>query len=738
MARLVVGGIEAPQLQTQSAGRVQVNTVAPTSNANKLLSALSTGGSAIAKGFSKLQETNNKEDEQAADAFFNSMTLEEIGKKVRNGELPPDASPVFTARVENNYGSNYLAQLQRDAEEKMANGEFSVDGKDPTEAFDEYLTNSRNEFLQGASKYTTAGFDKRFSQVKVGLQGVLAKQATEERMMAAQGSVSETLVNLLGTAEKPDEFGVAGVAEGTVGALVTEYRNQATQLNLSPANRKGVLTGLAQELVQRGDSAALTEFLETKLDNGISVGSVIGSKNPAMKRQLTSMAKEAERGKNRERAEYYHDIFTQQVENGELDIQEFKRIRPRFEPYMDFGDLVNRNQARQSAMLKEANLRERSIAYTASVQGFQDAAEAAVRQNLTDGNVINQNDRVVTKPTGSSETLKWEDSVKAAIDRNTEGNLESRARAYASFGFEDDFAKRELNQLSSNIFNTVNPDGTLPETVVEKYELFKTYNATNPAYTKQLMGSNYEQLRDFDIFLKLGDSNEQAASSLRLVQQSSMESADASSKALAKSIDSRMTEITERGWIDNTYTRLFGSQAERDLYLGSDVAYGQGEIGAAVRKRAKALLLSGQAGSADEAIQASFSGVLKSGAVVRANSQLYWREDLPSRLPEGIEPPEAMEVYRRALVSTFENAGLGYSEDNILLVPNRNGSFTVKIKDSGGNIAIPTVNGKRVEPTLRMIESYMEKRQKRIDAENIEEFRSTKKQQDNLDFSFAP
>lgn len=738
MARIIVDGINAPQLQAQSVGRVQTNTVGAPSGGAKLLDALAKGGSSIAKGFAKLQDVNNKADESAADAYFNSMTLEEIGKKVKNGELPPDASPVFSARVEHNYGANYLAQLSRDAEEKLLNGEFTAEGQDPVKAFDEYLTESRNGFLEGASKYTTAGFDKQFNAVKTRFQDTIAKQASAERMMAAQGSVTETLVNIVGNNEATDAFGVKALKAGTVGAMVAEYKNQATQLNLSKENRKGVLASMAEDLVGRGDKEALAEFLDTKLDNGISVGSVISGKNPAKLRQMRNMAREQERVKNREQAETWHDKFTQQVERGELDIEEFTKVRPRFEPYMDFGDLVARNEAKRASFIKEADKQERVYAYNSAVQAYSDAADAAVVDTITTGAIPNAADRVVTKPTGASETLKWEDEVKKAIDVRTEGDIETRARTYAAYGFTDDKTKRELNQLSSGIFNTVNPDGTLPEDVLERFEIFRTYNATNPAYTKELMGSNYETVRDFDIFRRMGDSPEQAASTLRLVQQSSMANADVSTRKMAEAVDTRMMEINDRGIFSNVYTRLFGSQEEKDLFLGSDAMYGNGEISAAVRKRAKGLYLSGQAGSVDEAIQSSMSGVLKSGAVVKANEQLYWREDLPSRLPENMEPPEAMEVYRRALVSTFEKAGLSYEEDNIMLVPNRNGSFTVKVRGSDGSIAIPLVKGKRMEPTLKMVEAYMESRQKRLDAERIQENRRTKKRVDALDLSFAP
>lgn len=715
MARLQVQGIEAPQLQSQSVGRVQVNTVAPQSNANKLLSALASGGSAVAKGFAKYKEGQDAEDTTAADSFSNSLTLEQITERVKNGDMPADSSPVFKARVEHNYGANYLSQMTRDAQEKAANGEFTQEGRNSSDVFEEYLTNSRNEFLKGASKYTVAGFDKDYNATKEKLQNIISTQATSENIIAAQGSVAESLIGTLEGFKGADAFGVSKLGSGAIPAMIAAYKTQTKQLTLPPNIRKGVLAMMANELVNSGDEEGLAEFMATELDNGVSVRSVVSGKNPAAHRLLTSQAKEKNRAKNREQAEFYHDRYTQQAETGDLDVTGFAEARKRFEPYADFSSIVTMNQSRQNAMAKEADKLERTQAYTNSVNSFQDVVSGDVALTIATGEVPNRPDRVVTKPSGSSETLSYEDTVVAGIESKAEGNPELKARLYSAYGFTDEASKRTFNQLASGIYNSVNKDGVLPASVIQQYESFKMYNGTNPAYTKKLMGENYDILRDFDISVRSGVSPEQAASTLRLIAQSSLEGGDISNKKLLTAVDVKMADITDRSWFSNALVRFGNNPNERDLFLGDDAQYGVGEISSAVKRNAKGLLLSGQSRDPAAAIDAAYNTMLSTGAVKKANGQLYWASDLPQKIPEGMTPVEGMEVYRSAVRATLQSYELEVDEENIMLLPNRNGSFTVKVRGSDGSLTIPRLRGKVFEPTLAMVEGYLEKRQDGID-----------------------
>lgn len=726
MARLQVEGIAPVQLQSQSAGRIAVNTTAPASKSGQLLSALASGGSAVAQGFAKYKEGKDAVDTTEADAFFNSMKLGDVGKLVKEGKLPVDSSPVFRARVEHNYGSNYLAQVTRDAQEKLANGEFSVEGRSPQEGFETYITDARNKFLEGASKYTVAGFDKNYNATKLKFEEVISNQNTAERMMEAQGSVTESAYNNLSTFVKADALGVKSVEAGGIAKVVTSVRAELDQTHQSPFNRKGVFANLATEIATLGDPAALKEYMDTDLGNGLTIEKVISGRNPEIGRKFRADAATAQASLYRKEGERHHDVYTQQAERGELDVEEFNRVRPTFEPYMDWGDLVARNQARRESMSRDNDRAGRVLVYNNTVNKYNDAAYNSVLETQATGNVVRGEDLEVTTVSGGSQTLKREEFITDAIDKVAGEDPAKRARLYASYNYVDKRSKLELSQLVSNINNTANKDGKLPESAAESYKLFQLYDKTNPAYTKFLMGdAAYTTAQELSLHVQMGDSLDQGASLIRLVNQSGLDTTNVSTRKLAESVEVKMADVMSRSWMQNVSTKIFSNPTERDLFLGDDAMYGGLEMTNAVTRRAKALVLSGQAATAEEAIRTSFESLKSSGAMVKANERMYWRSDLPSKLPDNMQPPEAMQVFREMVRTKLGGDQQFADVENILLVPNRNGSFTVKVRDQKGNIFIPHVGANPLVYTLRDVEHNMQIRSEKNHKTNIGSFKDS-------------
>lgn len=724
MTRLIVGGIDAPQTQAQSAGRVSVGTQVVT-GADRLIESLK-GAQVALGGINKLTEVKQQEDEAAADAYYRSMTLDEIGKKVKAGELPPDASPVFRARVENLYGSNYLGQVERDARTKLENGEF-----DSPEAFDKYLTETRNGFLQGASKYTVAGFDKQFLTLKENFQTLVQKQATAQRFEEVVGASSENLVNTLSGIEKKDEFGVAYLPPEAVSQALETYRKDAAYLTLPPAQRKAVLSNVVQEFVLRGDEKGLKAFLDSQLDNGLTVGTAVAGKDRTKIRQVLSMAREADFKKNSVVAEEWHDKLSKQAETGDLDIAAFEKARTRFDPYKDWGGLLRLNETVQRNRLKEADKVDAKIAFQQGMSRLETDARNRVRTVLASGNVVNMPDQVLTNEHGTDKTIKEEDLITAAIEAETQGDPLRRMQAYSRFNYTDFASKQELLQGHTGILSAAQPNGTPPETVQQNLDTFRQYNQTNPAYTKQLMGETQynEMLLADQMVTRFRLSPAETANTLLRVRQSSLTGGDVEAKKLGDKVDAAFSEFKDPGLFKKLGTSLFGSQAEKDLVLGGDAVRGLANVEKGLAGYAKALAISGMAKDGQEAVQMAMDTAVKNGSIVRANGAFYWRHDLPSRLPQGVEPPQAMQEYRAGVATAFRNAGLALDEESIELSSNGNGSFTVFYRDANtGRYSTPLLpNGSPFVATHAMIEKYAAQRQLARDRQLVEESRPAAK-----------
>jgi hypothetical protein len=85
------------------------------------------------------------------------MTVDELGKKIKSGEMLPSQSPVFAATLHHIYGENNMGHLERDTLSKLQTGQLKFNTQ---EEVDQYLTEARNDVLQGQNKFTIAGFER--------------------------------------------------------------------------------------------------------------------------------------------------------------------------------------------------------------------------------------------------------------------------------------------------------------------------------------------------------------------------------------------------------------------------------------------------------------------------------------------------------------------------------------------------------------------------------------------------
>lgn len=718
MARLQVGGIESGgALQTISAGRVQMNAVSgETARADQLVQSLK----GFAPALQMLKETNDAVDNDEADAFFRSKTLGEIGQLVKDGKLPPTASPVFQARVQNLYGSNYLAQVERDLDQKMVEGAFAPDEEGDTAAkVDKYLVDTRNGFLEGASAYTRAGFDERFLVLKNKAMGIVAEQQVREGEEKAVGLETENAVNILQGYKTKDAFGVEMLQPEGVSKALEAYKKGSTYTNMTPQRRKAVLGNLVQELVTSGDADGLRAFLDAPLDNGLTVGTVVYGADRGKQRQALGMAREADFKKNATVAEQYHDRLSIQAEEGSLDRKAFDEARTRFDPYKDWGSILRTNEAAIRRRDLDTEQLDAKLAFEQAQARHKSSAMGRVRESLISGNVVNEPDQQVSTPSGGTKTLAEEDGIREALDVLTADKApEVRADNYARWGLVDFKSKQELNQALGALSAAAQPGAVLPETVKEGISLFRRFNTTNPAYTQELLGKQgYADMRLADSLInRFSQTPEQAANAILRIKSSNFAGNDPEGKKVAAAVDSAMASIKDPGKLSTAWTKLFGSAAEKELAGWGAVERNIKNVEGEMTVMAKAMLQMGLAETGEQAVEMAMADGIKTGNVVRANNALYWATDLPSKLPREVTPSDAMKFYRRGLVTQYAKQGRSYSEDDIDLRPNGNGTFALYLRDSDtGRVSLV-----RTVIPVKAIEKYISDRQLRLDRERVD------------------
>lgn len=150
------------RLQTQARVTAQTSTVqqAPDMSGWQGLAEAFAAGDMLLEKNKQLQANH---DETRASAYANSMTVAELGKRIKEDKMLASESPVFAATVQHIWGQNSHDAMERDVMSKVNTGEMKFDSP---EAIDTYLTEARNTALSGGSKYAVAGFDKGYAALR--------------------------------------------------------------------------------------------------------------------------------------------------------------------------------------------------------------------------------------------------------------------------------------------------------------------------------------------------------------------------------------------------------------------------------------------------------------------------------------------------------------------------------------------------------------------------------------------
>ena len=251
-------------------------------------------------------------------ADANSMTLDELSKKVRRGDMLQSHSPAYSAAVQHIYGMNEMERQQSDTMSKLTKGELSF--ADPA-AMDKYLVDQRNQAMAGQSQYTVAGFDKGWDQF--GKQAIAANTRMNDAAAVARGTQegTDSLVSAVTHVTSP-EFA------GTPADAARHLTNQVTMLDVTgvfalPAQRKAALDSTASSLAASGSHAVLKEFLASTLEGGSTVSSTLGKEKD---RTLMNHALSTDDGNQHRRVDVELRPFLELAHKGELTGAERKKL----------------------------------------------------------------------------------------------------------------------------------------------------------------------------------------------------------------------------------------------------------------------------------------------------------------------------------------------------------------------------------------------------------------------------
>lgn len=255
----VESGVRAEALQTVPVPKAQAVTPRFDPNESQAFQ-LATALGAAAPQIDKLYQSSLQDVKEDARAFANSMSPEELRKKIDNGEIPMWKSPLWAATVQHVAGDNAAKGIFRDAQSKIATGEILSQ-----QELDDYVTSRRNEMLSGKSRYEITGFDKNYTALKTSADNQLNAENTKRLETKGLQVATEDLSNA--ASEITGEAFNGKTNADRVAYVLQKYNMHRTARTLNDDTAKKALDGVILSLAASGHKDLVDEFVSTKLPN---------------------------------------------------------------------------------------------------------------------------------------------------------------------------------------------------------------------------------------------------------------------------------------------------------------------------------------------------------------------------------------------------------------------------------------------------------------------------------------
>ncbi|UXC36652.1 hypothetical protein [Cupriavidus gilardii] len=663
----------------------------------------------------QLAKLKQDEEAQEARAYASSITVEELGKQIREGGMLPSQSPAFRATLEHIYGENTRDAFERDTISKLTRGELKFNS--PQE-MDEYLTKYRSEALTGASEYTIAGFNKGYQTFREQVAKVNDKVADEEAVRRGMMEASDNLGNVVLQVTDPMFKGNMSEAAQTIVDRYQLLRN--TALLRDDAAREA-LSGVLGNIATLGNKELLTTLLDHKLDSGVTVRAAVGDLKAI---QFTQAAEREYDQAQRERIDQEIRPFVEQADRGELKRSVFDMWVEKNEKYLTTPTIMAVIRGNEQAIEQQQNLIAQGAAL-ARAEASQAEAMQNIRTAIDQGNLAFLPQQKVITPQGEVKDFNAKDAAIPYIQ-------ERIARENMPFGKQVEFWSTNNvenpeweKQIKAGIFNLASVGwaydgkaiGQLNEQGRTAIDTFIRINNTNPGYAQKLVGSekDYRTLSDIQFLIEKGgfpDVND-AAALINQVNRSAIKASDfGSMKAkVASAVDDVLYPGTFGGTV-SWFRGLFGNDQTNLTSVSADI-----------RRRAELLVMSGQVPDAAAAVKATVEYMANPAVTTSINNTLYFNKDLPV-VPKGEDVGQWMTRFIKEVPATIAK-DQQMDSSAVRLEPNQYGGFTAWT----GGVPLTDQTGKVITYTKDDISQWVEKtissdRYKAITEANFENYRS--------------
>lgn len=594
------------------------------SSAFRLAEALNAAGPEIDRVSARVQDS----ERDAARAYANSMTVDELGKKIKSGEMLPSQSPVFAATLHHIYGENTMANLERDTLSKLQTGQLKFNTQ---EELDSYLTEQRNDVLQGQNKFAIAGFDKGFDQFKTALSTANARITNEQFMQRGVQEGEDNLHSVLTQVTSPT---FRGTKADAAAAITGRYQLLRKTALLRDEQAKEALGGLLASVAQSGDQGLMDELLRQKLDNGLSVQALLGSTKAASLQQHTLIQDDKNQ---RQRVDVELRPFVEWADKGELEGKNRKQFyewinkNERWITTATIHSITNANLHAQERAKRQLLENQMLAAAQASVANAQQSTMAAIEG----GNYAFLPQQKVMTPNGEATDFKQKEFAQEYLmKRGASLPFDKQVQLWETNGLSNPEWEKVVQAGVSNVASVgwtydgknvgqLNPQG---QAAIQKY---LEIAAVSPAAADKMAGKDADLMSDIKFMIERGGMPDlsQAAAFVNQVHRSGITKLDHDSmKAKVKSaVDdvvfphfwSRPVDWV-KGFFGNDQTNLIAVQHD-------------------IRRRAELLVQSGQVKDPEAAVKATVEYLANPAVTSKVNGTLYYNKDLPTA-PKGEDP----------------------------------------------------------------------------------------------------
>ncbi|QTD44218.1 hypothetical protein [Ottowia testudinis] len=572
----------------------------------------------------KYKEQKDDEEKLRAQRTANSMTVGELGKKIQAGEMLASESPVFAATLQNIFGSNSQAALERDVVSKITTGELKFNSP---EEMDLYVTEQRNSMLAGHSKYAAAGFDRNHAAMRQKFMDASKQFVDKQAVEAAAGQATDALSNTLLKVTAAD---FTGNHQDAAATILKDYELLRKSYTLPPGADRQALADVLHRAAAGGHKELVAAILDSPEKDLGTVRNILGS---AKADTLLAHAEGKYDGAMRKQVDDEKLPFLQDADAGRLNEEKLSvwyRTNAKYVTSDTYQSIVNRNRAAleaQQRQLAEARMLQAS---EASIFMAQKAVEAA----LSDGRLHTvqgtANPQVLSR-TGTYSDFGVTDYAQQYAARATQGMpLPNAASVYASNNLDNPDWKNKMLAGLSNFASLAGatpgkPVGELNKEAKESITLFKELHRHQPAYLKGLLGDGaYRQYVAVNALTKNGGMPDNVAASLvASAERGDVLSHDGSNQR--KLVEKEVAAMQANPWYKSKLVQR---------WLGDNTVSNSVEVTGLVRTLADLYVRSGQFPDAESAVGAAAQYVADPTVSARVNGTTYLRSEMP-QAPKG-------------------------------------------------------------------------------------------------------